>query len=124
MKPKNINEFLEPLFIELRKLQSGGLQVNCSDRSFRLKVHLMLTSGDIIGVQELINHSHRAKFGCRLCPIESVSELSPEGAGLGNYFTGNRDTLDQLRDKIQFENGAPVRMFNSKYQSVSIVITY
>ena len=69
VKPKSMDNFLEPLFIELHKLKKAGLEVKCASGVFRLNVHLMLISGDIVVVQELIHHSYRALYGCRLCPI-------------------------------------------------------
>ncbi|KAG2219222.1 hypothetical protein INT45_004582 [Circinella minor] len=80
VKPKSMDNFLEPLFIELRKLQKAGLEVKCSSGVFRLNVYLMLTNGDIVAVQELVYHSYRALYGCRMCPIRTINAVSPEGA--------------------------------------------
>ena len=108
VKPKSMDNFLEPLFIELRKLQTAGLEVRCGAGVFRLNVHLMLTSGDIVTVQELIHHSYRALYGCRICPIKTVKALSPEGVGNGNYFSGLRNNVQQFRDIMHYTDGAPV----------------
>ena len=103
-----MDNFLEPLFIELRKLEKVGLEVKCASGVFPLNVHLMLTSGDIVAVQELIHHSYRSLYGCRICPIRTINAVSPEGAGNGNYFRGSRNVLQQFRDIGQFIDGAPV----------------
>ena len=108
VKPKSMDNFLEPLFIELRKLEKAGLEVKCSSGVFHLNVHLMLTSGDIVAVQELVYHSYRSLYGCRICPIQTINAVSPEGAGNGNYFRGSRNALHHFRDIEQFVDGAPV----------------
>ncbi|KAG2216518.1 hypothetical protein INT45_002652 [Circinella minor] len=84
VKQKSMDNFLEPLFIELRKLQKAGLEVKCSSGVFRSNVHLMLTS------------------------------ISPEGAGNGNYFRGSRNVLPQFRDIGQFIDGAPAFSIKKK----------
>ncbi|KAG2222239.1 hypothetical protein INT45_010652 [Circinella minor] len=103
-----------PFRKKLRKLQKAGLEVKCSSGLFRLNVHLMLTSGDIVAVQELVYHSYRALYGCRICPIRTINAVSPEGAGNGNYFRGSRNVLPQFRDIGQFIDGAPAFSIKKK----------
>ncbi|KAG2223136.1 hypothetical protein INT45_005692 [Circinella minor] len=107
VKPKSMDNFLEPLFIELRKLLTADLEVRCGAGVFRLNVHLMLTSGDIVAVQELIHHSYRALYGCQICPIKTVKALSPEGVSNGNYFSGLCNNVHQFRDIVHYIYGAP-----------------
>ena len=113
VKPKDMDSFLEPLFIELPKLQTGGLKVHSASGTFELKVHLMLASGDLVGTQELAHHMmYRAKFGCRICPLETITRPSPDGPGRGNYFRGSRDMLEDFRDIQQFKDGAIIRILS------------
>ena len=108
-----MNSFLEPFFIELRKLQTDGLKVHCAGGTFELKVHLMLASGDLVGTQELAHHmTYRAKFGCRICLLETITGPSPDGPGRGNYFRGSRDMLEDFRDIQQFKDGAIIRILS------------
>ncbi|KAG2217936.1 hypothetical protein INT45_004063 [Circinella minor] len=111
VKLKSMDNFLEPLFIELSKLQTTSLEIRCGAGVFRLNVHLMLTSGDIVAVQELIHHSYRALYGCRIYPIKAVKALSPEGVGNGNYFSGLRNNVHQFRDIMHYIDGAPKTKF-------------
>ncbi|KAG2215776.1 hypothetical protein INT45_012494 [Circinella minor] len=92
VKPKSMDNFLEPLFIELCKLQTAGLEVRCGAGVFRLNVHLMLTSGDIVAIQELIHHSYRALYGCRICPVKTIKALSPEGVDGAPEFSIKKKT--------------------------------
>ncbi|KAG2215491.1 hypothetical protein INT45_012086 [Circinella minor] len=103
-----------PFHKKLCKLQKAGLEVKCSNGVFCLNVHLMLTSGDIVAVQELVYHSYRALYGCRICPIRTINAVSPEGAGNGNYFRVSRNVLPQFRDIGQFIDGAPAFSIKKK----------
>ncbi|KAG2209614.1 hypothetical protein INT45_013814, partial [Circinella minor] len=85
----NLYTYLKPLLNELRILQDTGMKVACDDGEFSLKVHLMLASGDIIGVQELIHHKgHSSDYGCRQCRILSTSLISSAGKGHARYYPG------------------------------------
>ncbi|KAI7848621.1 hypothetical protein BDC45DRAFT_574641 [Circinella umbellata] len=94
-------------FAPFNKGKITSLEVRCGASVFRLNVHLMLTSGDIVAVQELIHHSYQALYGCRICPIKTVKALSPEGVGNGNYFSGLRNNVQQFRDIMHYTDGAP-----------------
>ncbi|KAG2214170.1 hypothetical protein INT45_008584 [Circinella minor] len=81
--------FLRPLINELRVLEDAGMIVDCAGGPINVKVHCLLASGDIIGVQELIHHSGcMSSYGCRQCRIATVREISPAGRGYGRYYTG------------------------------------
>lgn len=85
-KPKNLFSFLSPLFNELKVLESAGITVECEGGNFDCKVHVVLASGDIPAVAELMHHSgHNSLYGCRLCTIKSISSLSPKGNGSGLF---------------------------------------
>lgn len=119
IKPKDIYNFLERLLQELRTLESAGLKVKCPDGIFEMKVHLLLTSGDIVGVQELIHHTgHQSKYGCRICHIASISATGPAGKGKGRYYPGARE-LDEERPGDEFKYGAMVR--RSRFCNAAIV---
>ncbi|KAG2214747.1 hypothetical protein INT45_002986 [Circinella minor] len=98
VKPKSMDNFLEPLFIELHKLQTAGLEVRCGAGVFRLNVHLMLTSGDIVAI----------------CPVKTIKALSPEGVGNGNYFSGLHNNVHQFRDIVHDIDGAPEFLIKKK----------
>ena len=104
----NIYSFLRPLLNELRILENGGMKVNCADGTFDAKVHLLLASGDIIGVQELIHHSGcNSLYGCRQCRIKTVALTSPKGKGKGHYFTG-AIAMSPPRTDDEFKEGNKV----------------
>ncbi|KAG2214625.1 hypothetical protein INT45_003977 [Circinella minor] len=85
----NLYTYRKPLLNELRILQDAGMKVTCDDGEFSLKVHLMLASGDIISVQELIHHKgHSSDYGCRQCRILSTSLISPASKGRACYYPG------------------------------------
>ncbi|KAG2216487.1 hypothetical protein INT45_001813 [Circinella minor] len=97
--------FLTPLLNELCILEDGGLKVICEDGLFNFKVHLLLASGDIIGVQELIHHKgHNSDYGCRQCHIKTVREIGPAGKGYGRYYTGTNN-MSTARKDDEFKNG-------------------
>ena len=88
----NLYSFLKPLLNKLRILQDAGMRVTCPSGIFEFNVHLMLTSGDIIGVQEICHHAgHSALYGCRQCRITTISKISPAGRGNGRYYPGDMD---------------------------------
>ena len=61
----NLYSFLKPLMNELFILKNVGMEVKFPNGSVKVKVHLLLASGDIVGVQELIHHSgHNSTYGC------------------------------------------------------------
>ena len=100
--------FLTPLLNELRILEDGGLKIICKDGSFNFKVHLLLASGDIIGVQELMHHKgHNSEYGCRQCRIQTIREISPAGKGYGHYYTGTINMSTARRDE-ELKDGAEV----------------
>lgn len=103
----NLFSFLMPLVNELRTLEDGGMTVYCSNGSFHVNVHLIIGSGDIIGVAELANHSgHGSRFGCRQCRIETIREISPKGAGHGHYYHGGpRTGMPAERTDDEFKIG-------------------
>ncbi|KAG2223481.1 hypothetical protein INT45_001229, partial [Circinella minor] len=97
--------FLTPLLNKLRILEDGGLKVICEDGLFNFKVHLLLASGDIIGVQELIHHKgHNSDYGCRQCHIKTVREIGPAGKGYGRYYTWTNN-MSTARKDDEFKNG-------------------
>ncbi|KAG2223175.1 hypothetical protein INT45_011521 [Circinella minor] len=76
----NIYSFLCPLINKLRVLEDAGMIVDCAGGPINVKVHYLLVSGDIIGVQELIHYSGcMSSYGCRQCRITTVREISPTG---------------------------------------------
>ncbi|KAI9243657.1 hypothetical protein BDA99DRAFT_448935 [Phascolomyces articulosus] len=103
----NIYSFLRPLINELRVLEDGGMRVNCGNSSIHVKVHCLLASGDIIGVQELIHHKGcMSLYGCQQCRIQSVREISPAGRGYGRYYTGTiRMSAARTDDEFREEFG-------------------
>ncbi len=107
-KPSQLFSFLQPLFDELKQLESDGISVLCDDGNYFAKAHLILATGDIPAVAELIHHSgHNSFFGCRQCKIKGISEISPGGKGTGRYFKGSL-ILDEKRKINDFLFGDPV----------------
>ncbi|KAG2216785.1 hypothetical protein INT45_009672 [Circinella minor] len=101
----NLYSFLKPLMNELFILENAGMEVRFPNGSVKVKVHLLLASGDIVGVQELIHHSgHNSSYGCRQCHIKSVSSISPTGRGNGRYYTGTVN-MPQERSNDEFKFG-------------------
>ncbi|KAG2216592.1 hypothetical protein INT45_001980 [Circinella minor] len=101
----NLYSFLKPLMNELFILENAGMEVKFPNGSVKVKVHLLLASGDIAGIQELIQHSgHNSTYGCRQCHIETVSSISPAGRGNGRYYTGTVDMPQEGSDD-EFKNG-------------------
>ena len=126
-KPTDIFSFLSPLFNELKILEKEGISVECNDEKFFLKAFLVLASGDIPGVAELIHHTgHSSLHGCRQCLIKSVSAISPVGRGSGRYYRGSH-ILDEERKKEDFCVGDPVSVIFFKYlkhlNMVLVVVT-
>ncbi|KAG2215835.1 hypothetical protein INT45_002904 [Circinella minor] len=101
----NLYSFLNPLMNELFILENAGMEVRFPNGAVKVKVHLLLASGDIVGVQELIHHSgHNSSYGCRQCHIKSVSSISPTGRGNGRYYTGTVN-MPQERSNDEFKYG-------------------
>ena len=110
-KPKDIHSFLSPLMNELEQLSTGGmiLRVNDEADDIIIHAHILLASGDLPGVSDLINHTgHTSRYGCRTCRIKSKSLISPNGRGHGQYFPGSRDELDVQRTDEDFLGLLPV----------------
>ena len=105
----NIYSFLRLLLNELRILESAGMKVDCPDGTFDVKVHLLLASDDIIGVQELINHGGcNTLYGCRQCHIKTIPRKSPTGKGTGHYYKGTA-AMSAPRTDDEFKEGNKVR---------------
>lgn len=109
--PSDIDSFLQPLLDKLRILQSYGVKATCENGStYSLKAHLLLMSGDIIGVQQLVKHTgHQSEHGCRRCHIKSVPAISPSVLGYGRYYRGSSSS-DEERSSDEFKLGAPVKL--------------
>ena len=112
-KPKDIHSFLEPLMSEIRRLSTEGMTLRIDgEDDIHLHAHLLLASGDVPGVADLIKHSgHNSQYGCRMCRIQSESLISPKGKGHGQYFAGDRDELDEERTKQDFLGELTVNYF-------------
>ncbi|KAG2216334.1 hypothetical protein INT45_005493, partial [Circinella minor] len=107
-KKAALHHLLSPLIKELKQLESSGMHIVGSDGAeFTVKAHLLIASGDIVGVTDLCNHSgHSSIFGCRICPIETTCLLSPKGKGYGRYFLGP-NLLPKNRKAKDFKDGDP-----------------
>ncbi|KAG2217107.1 hypothetical protein INT45_006673 [Circinella minor] len=100
--------FLRPLLNELRTLEAAGIRVTCPDGIFSFNVHLMLTSGDIIGVQEICHYTgHTSQYGCRQCRIKTIPHVSPSGNGTGHYYSGSA-AMSSPREINEFTDGNKV----------------
>ncbi|ORY90559.1 hypothetical protein BCR43DRAFT_509032 [Syncephalastrum racemosum] len=72
----------------------------------KLRAHLVLASGDIRGVADLINHvGHQSDYGCRICLIQTSDAISPQGKGRGRYYKGERTAVIPLRQAEAFIAG-------------------
>ncbi|KAG2226021.1 hypothetical protein INT45_002487 [Circinella minor] len=101
----NLYTFLKPLLNELRILEDAGMKVSCPSGVFTFHVYLMLTSGDIIGAQEICHHKgHNSTYGCRQCLIKTVPHTSPTGNGTGHYYTG-KVAMPNPREIEEFSEG-------------------
>lgn len=99
---------MEPLLRELLTLQSAGMKVQSADKTYNCKVHLLVTSGDIVGAHEWMHHTgYQSRHGCRVCHIVSTPVIGPTGNGKGRYYPGSPN-LDTLRTLDEFKNGAKV----------------
>lgn len=109
----NIYSFLRPLMNELRVLEDAGMIVDCADGPINVKVHCLLASGDIIGVQELIHHSGcMSLYGCRQCRITTVREISPAGRGYGRYYTGTSEmSTPRTDDEFKGDNNVSLAQY-------------
>ena len=117
-KPKDINNMLQPIYNELTVLQNEGMVVTTPDKqTFYSRVHLILTGGDIIGLGDIIGHSHSSYFGCHLCVIEGV-----RGEHGGIYFPPSSGTLPRLRKTSSFRKGSK-KVVAKSAQAVRFKIT-
>ena len=107
-KPKDLDSFLRPIVDELLDLSKHGLIVRKSGRELcRAKVHLLMASGDIPAVAEMMHHSgHTSVYGCRICKVKGRHPLNSTN---GMYFV---DINSMMRTKTQLKNGDPVRFFD------------
>ena len=103
-KPKDIHTFLSPLMNELKSLATAGMILKVdSEENITLHAHLLLASGDIPGVADLIYHSgHGSEYICRTCRIRADSLISPKGHGYGRYFPGTDEPCEE-RINVDFE---------------------
>lgn len=109
---KDIDSFLQPLLEELKVLEQFGMTVVCSRQVFQLKAHLLLVTGDIMGMQELAHHTgHASRFGCRQCHIVSVPCVGPSGDGQDQYYPGS-EHLDIARSEDEFRLGNSVSCYS------------
>ncbi|KAG2217956.1 hypothetical protein INT45_001390 [Circinella minor] len=101
LKPKNIHSFLSPLMEELDQLSKDGMVLRVDDEpdDIMIHAHLLLASGDLPGVSDLVHHTgHTSHYGCRTCRIESFSLISPKGGGQGQYFPGTEEVVTERND--------------------------
>ncbi|KAI7858186.1 hypothetical protein BDC45DRAFT_414060, partial [Circinella umbellata] len=107
-KKAALHHLLSPLIKELKQLKSSGMHIIGSDDvELTVKAHLLIASGNIVGVTDLCNHSgHSSNFGCRICTIETTRLLSPKGKGYGRYFLGP-NLLPKNRKIKDFKDGDP-----------------
>ena len=108
-KPHSIHSFLAPLLDEISSLSANGTIIKMDDEpDIHLHLNLLLATGDIPGIADMIFHSgHSSSFGCRICRIQSSSELSPNGLGNGQYFPGGI-VLDAERTIEEFQGNLTV----------------
>ncbi|KAG2222041.1 hypothetical protein INT45_003686 [Circinella minor] len=97
--------FLRPLLNELQTLEAAGMRGTCPDGVYSFNVYWMLTSGDIIGVQEICHHTgHTSQYGCRQCRIKTIPHVSPSGNGIGHYYR-ETVTMSDPREMNEFIDG-------------------
>ncbi|OAD75550.1 hypothetical protein PHYBLDRAFT_91883, partial [Phycomyces blakesleeanus NRRL 1555(-)] len=66
--PKDSTSFLEPVLNDLRNLGTNGLQFQTDSGLMIAKVHLVMTTGNISAVSDLMNLAHHnVHHGCRAC---------------------------------------------------------
>lgn len=86
-KAINIHTFLYPLYNELQRLSTHGIQVTVGNEIISARIHLLTFTGDIPAVSDLVNHrGHTHHHGCRMCNVKGMNGLF--GSSHGMYFPG------------------------------------
>lgn len=100
-KPVDLDSFLSPLINEVKDLSTRGMIVKIGGVEVcRARVHLIVATGDIVGVSDLIHHTgHNGKYPCRFCVGRSEQ---PDNHPHGQYLL---DSSAPLRRKVDFVNG-------------------
>ncbi|OAD76871.1 hypothetical protein PHYBLDRAFT_62934 [Phycomyces blakesleeanus NRRL 1555(-)] len=79
--PADFWSFLEPIMKELWVLQASGMVVKTPYGDICAKVHVLMTTGDILALGKMACHvGHMSKDGCRICHVVGQS------SGHGQYF--------------------------------------